>query len=437
MTYQLRPSLIITALRTTPRFAARVEKCLETVANTPHRHPRQLRWGLWIRWWTAVSGVLRLCTVVSFVSGCFDLLHSGHVEFLQQAARFGRLHVAVGSDRTVQALKGRSPLYTESERLFMINALSCVHSAFISTGSGVLDFETELRAVNPDVFVVNQDGDSEAKAKLCKELGIGYEVLKRVPHSDLPRRSTSDLRVAREVPYRIDLAGGWLDQPFVSRYASGSVVTACIEPTRSFDERSGLATSTRRAAVSLWDSITPPDDFETAARILFAVENPPGKEPIAGSQDAIGIVFPGFAKSDYSGNYWPDRITHERNHEVAEFIDDHIRLVPLGPRDGQYDVLSETNIDARGARTLATAAARCWEALLDRDLWRFGAAVTASFEAQIEMFPNMTDSSIRSSLRRYMDVSYGWKLCGSGGGGYIMLVTKADADDGIPIVVRR
>ena len=161
------------------------------------------------------------------------------------------------------------------------------------------------------------------------------------------------------------------------------------------------------------------------------------KDPIAGSQDAIGIVFPGFAKSDYSGNYWPDRITHERNHDIAEFVDNHIKLVPLGPRAPGYDVLSDTHINVRGARSLAAAAARCWEALLDRDLLRFGAAVTASFQAQVAMFPHMADSSVRRTLRKYKEVSYGWKLCGAGGGGYIMLVTDTDVDDGIPIIVRR
>ena len=147
------------------------------------------------------------------MSGCFDLLHSGHVEFLQQAARFGRLHVAVGSDPTVLELKGRPPVYTAQERVFMISALACVHSAFVSKGSGVLDFEGQLRALRPDVFVVNEDGTNSAKAKLCADLGIDYQVLKREPHARLPRRSASALRTRHDVPYRIDLAGGWLDQP--------------------------------------------------------------------------------------------------------------------------------------------------------------------------------------------------------------------------------
>lgn len=375
--------------------------------------------------------------MTAFVSGCFDVLHAGHVEFLQQAAKFGRLHVAVCSDRTVAGIEGRRPAYTEQERAFMVGALACVHSAFVSKGRGAVDFENELRALRPGVFVVNEDESSAAKRDLCADLGIDYRVLKHALHAGPARRPASDLRVRHGVPYRIDLAGGWFDHPFVSGHGAGSVVTACIEPTMEFDDRSGLATSTRKVAVGLWNSIMPSKDYETAARILFAVENPPGKQPVAGSQDAIGITFPGIAKSEYSGRYWPDRIIHERGDEVLQFIDDHVRLVPLGPRRGGLDVLSNAQVDAAGVRRLAGAADRCWRALLDRNLAEFGAAVRASFEAQAAMFPNTTNDSVRQAIAGYAQASHGWKLCGAGGGGYLMLVTEKDVEHGIPVVVRR
>ncbi len=82
-----------------------------------------------------------------FVSGCYDLLHSGHIEFFQEAADYGDLYVALGSDKTVFDLKGRVPINNEQERLFMIQAVSCVKKAFISRGSGLLDFECELREI--------------------------------------------------------------------------------------------------------------------------------------------------------------------------------------------------------------------------------------------------------------------------------------------------
>ena len=91
----------------------------------------------------------------AFVSGCFDMLHSGHVAFFQAAAAYGELHVALGSDRTVFELKGRPPVNTEQERLYMVQAVSCVASAFVSSGSGMLDFEPELRRLRPEAFVVN------------------------------------------------------------------------------------------------------------------------------------------------------------------------------------------------------------------------------------------------------------------------------------------
>ncbi|RMF78878.1 MAG: cytidyltransferase, partial [Chloroflexi bacterium] len=58
-----------------------------------------------------------------FVSGSFDLLHSGHIAFLQQAAQYGDLYVALGSDATIYELKGRMPINNEAERLYMMQSV--------------------------------------------------------------------------------------------------------------------------------------------------------------------------------------------------------------------------------------------------------------------------------------------------------------------------
>ena len=111
-----------------------------------------------------------------FVSGCFDVLHSGHIAFLQEAATYGNLYVALGSDSTVQALKKRKPLYTENERKYMLEALSCVHKVYISPGSGMLDFVDVLDEVCPDIFFVNEDGDGENKPFIRTEEEISNEI---------------------------------------------------------------------------------------------------------------------------------------------------------------------------------------------------------------------------------------------------------------------
>lgn len=131
-----------------------------------------------------------------FVSGCYDLLHSGHVEFFQQASRYGDLYVGIGSDATYLEYKHRKPMFPQEERLFMVKNIKAVKDAYINEGSGVIDFLPTLDKVKPDVFVVNAEGGSDEKRKICAERGIEYVELQRTPHEGLKARSSSDLKKA-------------------------------------------------------------------------------------------------------------------------------------------------------------------------------------------------------------------------------------------------
>jgi cytidyltransferase-like protein len=284
-----------------------------------------------------------------FVSGCFDLLHSGHIAFLEQAASFGDLYVCIGSDQTVHDLKGRYPIITQEERRYMIQALRCVKECKINKGSGILDFEQELIEIKPDIFVVNEDGNTPAKAALCATKHIDYKVLERIPSEGLPARSTTSLRTHSIIPFRIDLAGGWLDQPYVNNLYPGPVLTISIEPTIEFNNRSGMSSSTRNKAIELWKAQLPSGDPEQLAKILFSYENPPGTKNIAGSQDALGIVLPGLNQLNYKASYWPHNIKSVQDESILSFIENHLYLIPLDPRDNDYDVLSNTHNSETGA----------------------------------------------------------------------------------------
>ena len=129
-----------------------------------------------------------------FVSGCFDVLHSGHIRFFEEAAQLGDLYVSIGSDKTIRDLKNRETLYNEKERLYMVSSLKFVHHAFVAQGSGKLDFEKELKDIKPDIFFVNTDGDSLEKRTFVENLGIKYVVSNRIPKELVPVRSTTAIR---------------------------------------------------------------------------------------------------------------------------------------------------------------------------------------------------------------------------------------------------
>jgi cytidyltransferase-like protein len=372
-----------------------------------------------------------------FVSGCFDMLHSGHVAFLKEASQFGNVYVGLGSDETVYNLKGRYPVNNQDERKYMIDALGCVKESVINSGGGIMDFLSELDLIKPDFFIVNEDGNTPAKEELCKKLGIKYLVLKRIPHGHLPSRSTTSLREECTIPYRIDLAGGWLDQPFVGKYSHGPVLTVSIEPTIEFNERSGMASSTRRKAIELWQTDIPSGNKEKLARMLFSYENPPGTQVVAGSQDSIGIVMPGLNKLDYTGEYWPDKITSIYDENILSWLEDRLYLITIGPRNTDYNVLDNININHENAEDLKVAAEFCWDSILKCDIKKFGCYFRKSFEAQIKMFPNMVFNEIFEIIERYKEFSFGWKLSGAGGGGYIIFVAEKEIPGSIQIKIRR
>ena len=131
-----------------------------------------------------------------FVSGCYDMLHSGHVRFFEEASRLGDLYVGIGSDANILALKNRPTANGEKERLYMVKAIRYVKDAWINSGMGKMDFVKEVDALRPDFFFVNHDGWSEEKERFCRERGIRLVVADRIPAEGLPARSTTAIREA-------------------------------------------------------------------------------------------------------------------------------------------------------------------------------------------------------------------------------------------------
>lgn len=377
-----------------------------------------------------------------FVSGCYDMLHSGHVAFFKQASQYGDLYVGIGSDKTIEELKHRKTVYSNKERLYMVKAIRYVKDAFINSGSGMLDFLPTLDMVKPDIFVVNSDGGSEEKRKLCEERGIRYVELERIPDDGLEARSTTSLRqgVKSHLPYRIDLAGTWIDQPYVSEFGPGWALTVSIEPTVEFMERGGMSTSTRNAAKKIWPYELPNGDEEMLARLLFCFENDPeNKGHISGAQDAIGICMSGLTRHYYDGHYWPSKIETCHDEEIISWLENHVCLVPMFPRRPGCSVVEGKDITPEKVSALTGAADRCWNAIMNKDLKAFADAFRDSFNAQVAMFPAMMQPGVQEHIDKWSGKALAWKMLGAGGGGHLALVMEEVPQDGsvIPVKIRR
>lgn len=362
-----------------------------------------------------------------FVSGCYDLLHSGHVEFFRQASQYGDLYVGIGSDKTILGYKHHKTFYPEKERLFMVKSIRYVKDAFINEGSGIMDFVPTIEKVKPDVFVVNADGSNDEKRRFCEDHGIAYVVLQRTPAEGLTPRSSTDIKQSTcQLPTRLDLAGTWIDQPYVSCLSPGWAITISLLPTFEVRERCGLSTSTRNMIKKIWPVRLPDMDPEILAKLVFCFENDPERSDgiVSGAQDAIGICVPGLCRHYYDGRFWPDRFETCHDEAVLSWLEHHLCMIPMEPRRPGCSVVEGKDITKKKVMQLAQAAENCWNAILKQDFDTFAKAFKASFEAQTAMFPAMIQGKVSDYITTYSALPdvHAWKMPGAGGGGYLVLV---------------
>lgn len=175
-----------------------------------------------------------------FVSGCYDILHGGHVEFFLQAKALGDyLIVSVASDEVLWKHKHRRPSIPLQHKIHLLKSLNMVNEVVIGKDPELgFDFKCELLRIRPDILAVTEDDRyGEEKKELCKQHNINYVVLPKTLNYE--KISTSQIvkwvKAPSHVPLRIDFAGGWLDVP---KYAieGGYIVNCAISPLVSVEE---------------------------------------------------------------------------------------------------------------------------------------------------------------------------------------------------------
>lgn len=231
------------------------------------------------------------------------------------------------------------------------------------------------------------------------------------------------------------LAGGWIDQPFVSRcnpVPPGSMVVVGLEANMRFMDRCGMATSTRRVALKLWGESLPPGDPAALVRELYDAENQGRADP-SGSQDMAGLIYPGVTRLDYDydfeGGYFPVQVESNNEPEVAHWLEEVIHFVPVAPRPDGYSPLGIQNLDPAWIRRLGQSGKDCYAAILARDLAGLGAAMNECMDCWEAILPHTVrhptiTTDLMAILKFYQSRYPGAMYSGCGGGYLIVLSTE-------------
>lgn len=252
----------------------------------------------------------------------------------------------------------------------------------------------------------------------------------------LPVRSRSGTKKELRFPYRLCLAGGWMDQPWVSSVYPGSAVVAQIWPSMEFNNRSGLATSSRDLGIKIWGDRYPDGDPIQNAKILFGAENPPGTKYIAGSQDQLGLLLPGVNRLFYNGGYWPEKIQSSHDRDICDWLSDVIFLVPLKPRPDGYDPLKEMHLEKHFIKALGEAGDSCFDSILKKDIRGLGKAMTDTLLMWKKILPLTVPDDIFKEMEINYFSNYPGAITSGCGGGYVIVVSEKEVEGSIKIKVR-
>jgi len=134
-------------------------------------------------------------------AGVFDLLHYGHIRYLEEAKKIGgenaKLVVIVARDETVRSLKGSDPIIPEDQRRAVIEALKVVDEALL--GFENMDLARVLLQVKPDIVVVGHDQEAikaqVEKINKAREMNIKIVQIKQFGEDDLNSSSKIKSRI--------------------------------------------------------------------------------------------------------------------------------------------------------------------------------------------------------------------------------------------------
>jgi cytidyltransferase-like protein len=338
-----------------------------------------------------------------FVSGCYDLLHAGHVQFFSDARALGdHLTVSFASAEVFWSHKRRKPALPDEHKRLLLESIRVIDRVVVGRGTKLgLDFEESFLQLRPDILAVTSDDQyANLKQELCARSGATYHVLAKTLPKQKMISTTEIVRMIQaptEAPLRVDFAGGWLDVPRFAR-PDTSVVNCAISPTVSlrewsYEERSGLGGSGAWALLNGQPSV--------AAELASGV----------GWQDPAIVQETGCCV--WRSGERP-QLEFKRD---GRFLSGAMALHWTG---SPHDTSALAN-NMRDYALIEQAGKIAREAVLAEDLSRLGEAVTLSYQAQLDEGMPSLPSAEECLARKY---------CGGGWGGYaLFLFPHASARD--------
>jgi len=241
-------------------------------------------------------------------------------------------------------------------------------------------------------------------------------------------------------------AGGWIDQPFVSRLnpePPGSMVVVGLEPTLPFMDRAGMATGTRKAAARLWNGRLPQGDPARLVRELYEEENRGLAEP-SGSQDMIGLVYPGVNRLDFDaaheGGVFPVHIESNRDPEIARWLERVVSMVPVAARPEGYNPLVTKNLDPHWIARLGRSGKDCYLAIVARDMKGLAASMAECMGCWEALLPcvlrHPTLTVDLPGLLKHYQTRYAGAMYSGCGGGYLYVVSEESVPGAFRVKVR-
>lgn len=336
-----------------------------------------------------------------FVSGCYDILHGGHLQFFDEARALGDyLIVSFASSEVLWRHKQRRTSIPDEHKFALLQALRMVDEVVITHGHKEgLDFEEDFLRLKPDILAVTEDDKyGDLKRELCAKVGAEYSFLPKTPPRFDPVSTSSIVRWVQaptQAPLRVDFAGGWLDVPHHS--IPGSFIVNCaISPLVSlrewpYEKQAGLGGSGAWALLNGRDGI----DSELNLGVGW-------QDPAVIRETGVCVWRSGAIPT----------LDFKRN---GDFLNGRMAILWTG---SSHDTPGAADIPRDYAR-IAEAGNIARNAVLEADLIGLTHAVNLQYSAQLDEGMTPLPEIIGSTARKY---------CGGGHGGYALYLFEKPAE---------